>query len=305
MGKVLVTGHSGYIGRVLCNRLRDYGEDIVGYSRRSGGDIRNIAALDKALTGCDTVYHLAAKVSFNEKDRGEAYDINVIGTNILLNLAAKHKVKRVVVAGSAITCGVQKSPKNLMDENTSLKIGQSKVNPYVWSKFVCEQVVRTAEVDTVLVCPTNCRTDLFVRQVYEDPVIYVTSGGTNMIGVKDVAEGMIQAMALGKPKEKYILSAVNIPFVEIYRKIIRLRERIYPHTYRIPKIVKLPKILKGVCTGAAAFSKDEFINPYIVAAAFHYKYYTHRKAQEHLRFSPDLLLEEPIMDEIYGRIRNE
>ena len=122
---------------------------------------------------------------------------------------------------------------------------------------------------------------------------------------EDVAEGMIQAMALGKPKEKYILSAVNIPFVEIYRKIIRLRERIYPHTYRIPKIVKLPKILKGVCTGAAAFSKDEFINPYIVAAAFHYKYYTHRKAQEHLRFSPDLLLEEPIMDEIYGRIRNE
>ena len=85
---VLVTGGAGYVGSALIPKLIDagygvtvldlylYGDDIFGKYhghealREIKGDLRNSAAVEEAVSGCDAVIHLAARVG-GIKDNAE------------------------------------------------------------------------------------------------------------------------------------------------------------------------------------------------------------------------------------------
>ncbi|MBE0557081.1 MAG: NAD-dependent epimerase/dehydratase family protein, partial [Proteobacteria bacterium] len=70
----LITGGTGYIGGRLINRLLSMGEEVVVFALPAGGeekdtrkgvtvhigDIRDPAAVRRAMNGCSRVYHLAA-----------------------------------------------------------------------------------------------------------------------------------------------------------------------------------------------------------------------------------------------------
>lgn len=70
MDRVLVTGASGMLGRAVTDRLAEQGRDVTVMQRRSAGrrhreslgDIRDPAAVARAVRGQDAVVHLAAKV---------------------------------------------------------------------------------------------------------------------------------------------------------------------------------------------------------------------------------------------------
>jgi uncharacterized protein YbjT (DUF2867 family) len=58
--RVLVTGASGFIGERVVERLEADGHDVVRFSRRSGGDITDPAAIERAAQGADAIAHLVA-----------------------------------------------------------------------------------------------------------------------------------------------------------------------------------------------------------------------------------------------------
>lgn len=93
--KVLVTGATGLLGRTTAERLLARGDDVRVMQRRPSalrcdetlGDITDVAAVRHAVTGCDAVIHLAARVGVvGGWDEFEA--VNVIGTMNLLEAAA-------------------------------------------------------------------------------------------------------------------------------------------------------------------------------------------------------------------------
>jgi uncharacterized protein YbjT (DUF2867 family) len=57
---VLVTGADGYIGTRLVERLETDGHEVVRFSRRTGGDVTDPAALAAAAQGTDAIVHLVA-----------------------------------------------------------------------------------------------------------------------------------------------------------------------------------------------------------------------------------------------------
>ena len=70
--KILVTGSNGFVGDALCRTLRKRGDNYLGSVRdkahvKKGHDFITVESLDgntdwrKALDGCDTVIHLAAR----------------------------------------------------------------------------------------------------------------------------------------------------------------------------------------------------------------------------------------------------
>ena len=90
MSRILVTGSRGLVGSSLVVALRDAGHAIVTFDMRDdGSDIRDADAVRAALAGCDGIVHLAAvsRVGWGEDDPALCNDINIRGTDVLLQAA--------------------------------------------------------------------------------------------------------------------------------------------------------------------------------------------------------------------------
>ena len=124
MAKYLVTGGAGFIGCNLVRFLLDKGHDAVVLDNFStgrqenltdvadrieliDGDIRDRAAVDRAVAGCAAVFHQAAlgSVPRSVDDPVTTHDVNATGTVAVL--------RRVVYAASSSAYGDQpRSPKH-------------------------------------------------------------------------------------------------------------------------------------------------------------------------------------------------
>ncbi|MFE0204556.1 NAD-dependent epimerase/dehydratase family protein [Streptomyces sp. NPDC058985] len=107
--RVLVTGHAGFIGSHVVTALREHGHEPVGYDVREdpAADVRDPAAVAKALTGVDAVCHQAAVVGLGNgvADAAEYVSHNDLGTAVLLAAMAEAGVGRLVLAGSMVVYG--------------------------------------------------------------------------------------------------------------------------------------------------------------------------------------------------------
>jgi len=119
---VLITGGAGFIGRSICHELLNRGhnvrvldsliEQVHGGGGRPAelsldvdlvvGDVRDPAAVSGALSGIDSVIHLAAEVGVGQSMYAvERYtDVNDVGTAVLLEQLIARPVRRIVTASS-------------------------------------------------------------------------------------------------------------------------------------------------------------------------------------------------------------
>ncbi len=126
--KVLITGASGFIGSFFLKEiLKEPVSEVIIYDNftrgkienikdslrdsrcnifPSGGDIREIDVLDKAMKDVDYVFHFAAMWLLHCKDFPRtAFDVNITGTFNILEACVKHKVKKLVYSSSASVYG--------------------------------------------------------------------------------------------------------------------------------------------------------------------------------------------------------
>jgi nucleoside-diphosphate-sugar epimerase len=128
--KVLVTGATGFIGGRLAEALVKAGYEVKGLARQTSdtsllkkldieiinGDIRDAAAMKKAVSDCQCVYHLAGKTTKDHLSKKHYYAHNVQGTKNVAQAALEAGVSRLVYAS---TIGVYGTVRNSsIDENT-------------------------------------------------------------------------------------------------------------------------------------------------------------------------------------------
>lgn len=119
--KILITGGSGFIGSHLVEHFQGKAEIVVLDNLRSGhrhnlhslehhfikDSVTDPSAVAEAMDGVDFVFHLAAMISVPESmtNPRECAEINVLGLLNVLEAAAAHDVKKIVLASSAAIYG--------------------------------------------------------------------------------------------------------------------------------------------------------------------------------------------------------
>lgn len=132
--KVLVTGHTGFIGSNMVNFLRSMGVEVIGYSRSSGCDIFDLNKLKKFVKECDLVYHFAA---YAKPGESIANPIQAIETNIkgCLNVLEACKEYNVPIIYPS-SCEVYGDSKEPIKEDYPL----NPPNPYAASKAAADRI---------------------------------------------------------------------------------------------------------------------------------------------------------------------
>ena len=152
MSRILITGGAGYVGSHCAKALAGAGHEgivfdnlstghrsSVRWGRLIQGDIRDAAALDGVFGEyrIDAVMHFAALAYVGESVTlpGRYYDVNVHGTQVLLDAMQRAGVRQIVFSSS---CAIYGEPDCVaIAESTKL----DPINPYGFSKLVCERMM--------------------------------------------------------------------------------------------------------------------------------------------------------------------
>ena len=163
--KILITGASGFIGKYVLKKIKDNDLDFLAIDAQKVLDVssenqRVISLLDKENLGeviklykPNVIVHLAAIALVTHKNTGEIYNVNVQGTENLLESAQNYcdKNTRVILASTAGVYGNQNVDK--YGENLTY----NPANHYSYSKMITEYISKQykEDLDIVTIRPFN------------------------------------------------------------------------------------------------------------------------------------------------------
>ncbi|MFM8293219.1 MAG: NAD-dependent epimerase/dehydratase family protein, partial [Microcystaceae cyanobacterium] len=228
-----VTGGTGFVGANLIRHLLHQGYGVKALVRPQSpktqlqdlpvewvtGDLTD-PHLAAAMVGCQGLFHVAAHYSLWQKDQGQLYQSNVLGTRQILASARQAGIERTVYTSSVAAIGVRADGQPA-DETYQSPV-EKLIGAYKQSKYWAEQEARQAiqqGQDIVIVNPSTPvgpwdvkptpTGDLILRFLRRQMPAYVNTG-LNLIDVRDVAAGHLLAWQNGKSGDRYILGNQNL-----------------------------------------------------------------------------------------------
>jgi dihydroflavonol-4-reductase len=222
------------------------------------GDLRDSASVERAVRGCDEVYHVAADYRLWVIDEAPMYAANVDGTRNLLVAARRASVAKIVHTSTVGALGI--GADGLGREDTPVAL-DNMIGPYKRSKFLAEQVAIDAAREGLPVVIVNPSTPVGALDYKPTPTgriivdflnrrmpVYLETG-LNLACVEDVAKGHLQAAARGRIGEKYILGGENLTLEAMLQRLAAISGLPAPRI-RIPYAVAY-----GFALGAEAVAR--------------------------------------------------
>lgn len=248
---IFITGGTGLVGSHLLIRLLQSGQSVKAlcrpesdlgkvsalfesYGPETGalfpkikwveGDLNDLPSLIHAFEEVTEVYHCAALISFDPKDRELLHNINHKGTQNIVNLCLKKEVRRLYYCSSIATIGGIKSP---ITENDLWDFSGSNV--YATSKHLAEmEVWRGGQegLETVIVNPGvifgpgfwNQGSGVFFTAVASG-LKYALPGSTGFVGVWDVVKSFEAIADKERFNQRFILVAENLKYSVVFSQI--------------------------------------------------------------------------------------
>jgi len=204
--KVLVTGASGFLGRVICAELTERGHDVHALVRRPGseppgttavaGDLTDAQRLTAAVSevGPECVFHLAAEIA-SQRDAAKIRAVNVDGTRVLIAACEAAGVRRLVFASTVVTGDAKGA---VLTEDSELPVETE----YGRSKQEGERMLRESSLEDVIIRPSHVYgpggwyVEEIVERIRQPGRFAVVGSGHNwwdVVRVEDVARACVDA----------------------------------------------------------------------------------------------------------------
>ena len=256
MKPTLVTGATGFLGWHIARKLLERGDQVRILARAPSrvreldvevftGDLRDLASLENAVSGCSVVFHVAADYRLWAKDPTELYRSNVEGTRNLLTAARQASVDRVVYTSTVGCIGIPED--GIGREDVAVHLDEM-TGAYKRSKFEAERIALSfaeSGFPVTIVNPTAPIGDhdfkptptgkIVVDYLKGDMPAFVDTG-LNLVDVRDTAEGHLLAAERGVPGERYILGGENLTLEQILHRLAAVSGGSAPR-WRIPHAV--------------------------------------------------------------------
>jgi len=253
--KIFLTGATGFIGGEVARLARLRGDEVVSLVRSPEkaaaltemgvsvvkGDLDDISAIERGVTGCDAAIHCAAiyEVGISKAEMEPMRRVNVDGTRNVLDVARKAGVSKAVYVSTCATFGDTKG--EIVDETYEHE-GKGYTSCYEETKVLAHleaQRVGEAGLPLVIVQPGGVYgpadhsalggviTKYAKRQL---PAMLFPDLGLSVVHRDDVAAGILLALDKGRAGESYVLGGD----IETLRGVIATEARILGR--RVPRL---------------------------------------------------------------------
>ncbi len=239
--KIVMTGATGHVGYALLLELINNGATPTILIRKESkifdglncvkvfGDVTDLASLEKAFEGADTVYHSAGIIELKPGNEELVYNVNVTGTKNVVAACKKCGVKKLVYMSSVDT--YPPLPDNQVMHELSHYDPDILEGAYAKTKAEATQFVidsnGTDGLETVIIQPSACigpydfkvssigeMVRMFVRGNFP---VTITFGMYNFVDVRDVAKASVAAAEKGRPGECYLICGEAMTVGEFIR----------------------------------------------------------------------------------------
>jgi dihydroflavonol-4-reductase len=279
---ILVTGGSGLLGKEVITQLLAQGKKVTAIYNKTllpdfnsplltsfQCDILDVVGLEELMQqGIQQVYHCAAIVTFDPKRKKELFKINIEGTANIVNAALSTGVTKMVHVSSVAALGRIRENEAInermkwTEETSNSKYGESKYlgELEVW-RGIGEGLEAVVVNPVVILGAGDWKggSSQIFKSVYDEFPWY-TDGITGFVDVRDVAAIMIQLMESNITAERFIISAANKRYQDVFNLIAQAFDKKIPHKKVTPflaKIVWRLEAIKSRFTGKAPLITEE------------------------------------------------
>lgn len=233
---IFVTGGSGILGSALLRILSARGERVRAAVNKTPLSFKHAlieecrvnlfdpASITEALAGCDRVYHCAGLVSFHPADRAKLFRVNVEATANLVDACVTARIKKFVHVSSVAALGRMRDGETI-SENSVWSV-ETNNSVYGESKYLGELEVWRAMAEglngvvvnpVVILGPGQWdASSMKLFQSASKGFRFYTEGITGFVDVDDVAEAMILLMNSDVTGERFIISAEDRTYRDMF-----------------------------------------------------------------------------------------
>ncbi|HFX18161.1 MAG TPA: NAD-dependent epimerase/dehydratase family protein [Flavobacteriales bacterium] len=184
-------------------------------------DVTDITSLEPAFKDVTHVYHTAAVVSFNPKDRELMKAVNVEGTANMVNLALDNGIEKFIHVSSIAALGSYDNP---ITEETHWNWKEAH-SDYAVSKYLSEMEVWRAGQEglpMVILNPSvvigahfwHKGIGMMIERINKG-LKYYPPGGNGFVDVWDIVKAMTQLMGGDITNESFIISPYDIRYKQL------------------------------------------------------------------------------------------